>query len=64
MENIDSTASDSDDDFLSFGSQETDETSAVVFVVNATDILSNDENIDDDIESENGNILCELIAVC
>jgi len=63
MENIDSTASDSDDDFLSFGSQETDETSVVV-VVNATDIPSNHENIDDDSESENGNTLCDLIVVC
>ena len=58
METIDLTALDSDDEFSSFGSQETDDAS-VVFVVEATDVPSDEENIDDASESENGNTICD-----
>ena len=57
METIDLTASNSDDEFSSFGSQATDENS-VVFVAEATDIPSDVEDIDDASESENGRTVC------
>ncbi len=59
MEPIDLTASDSEEGFLSFeefssfGSQDTDDGS-VVFLVEASDIPSADENIDDVVDSDSG----------
>ena len=51
METIDLTATSSDDEFSSFGSQATD-------VAEATDIPSDVDNIDDASESENGSTVC------
>ena len=50
---VDLTESDSDE-FSSFGSQETDDGS-FVFLVEASDVPSDGENIDDIGDSEDGN---------
>ena len=55
MEAVDLTASDSEDEFSSFGSQETDGAS-VVFLVETADI-SSDESMDDIDDSESGRMI-------
>ena len=52
---VDLSKSNSEDDLSSFGSQETDD-SSVVFLVEGTDILSEDENIEDVDGPDDGDI--------
>ena len=52
----DLSQSSSEDEFSSFGSQETDDDS-VVFLVEASDVSSDDENVEDADVPTDGNIL-------
>jgi len=55
METIDLTASDSDEEFSSFGSQATDDES-VVFLVEASNYSSDDESVGEVENSDSGDV--------